>query len=106
MFLPQDVNISGLEGHGAIANCDHIPVSCLIDAKIPKGNCYYRNVWNFKRGDFDKLNDLLSNYNWDTIFNTNDVDYITEQWTNTFLALAKECIPYTSILVRPNDLDK
>ncbi len=67
-------------------------------------SCYHRHVWNFKKGDFEKLNRLLSEFPWDTIFILDDISSIVDAWTDTFLSLAKECIPYTSILVRPNDL--
>ena len=46
----------------------------IVDSKIPKLVCYHRHVWNFKKGDFEKLNRLLSEFPWDTIF---ILDYIS-----------------------------
>ncbi len=96
--------ISGIEKYGAIANCDHIPISYLVNARLPKAKSFYRSVWNFKKGDFDKLNDLLASYPWDTIFTLDSIDDIVDSWTDIFLALAKECIPYSTVLVRPGEL--
>ncbi len=96
--------ISSISSHGPIANNDHIPISFNINAVIPKSSCYYRHVWNFKKGNFEDLNRKLSDFAWDTIFRVEDLDEIVDLWTETFLRLAKECIPYTKILVRPNDL--
>ncbi len=96
--------VTSITQHGPIANSDHIAISFDINSKIPKMACFTRHVWNFKRGDFDKLNQLLATFPWDTIFIHNDITSIVDAWTDTFLTLAKECIPYTSIIVRPSDL--
>ena len=75
-----------------------------VDAKTPKLKCYKRHVWNFKKGDFERLNRLLNEYPWDNIFVFTDINDVVDTWTDVFLNLAKECIPYTEILVRPSDL--
>ncbi len=96
--------VQQIDSFGPIANCDHIPIICSITCKTPKLLCYKRHVWNFKKGDFEKLNRLLNEFPWDQIFITDDINDIVDTWTDTFIELAKECIPYTEILVRPSDL--
>ena len=96
--------VDNIQSYGPIANCDHIPITFNIDAKAPKLNCYKRHVWNFKEGDFERLNNLLNEYPWDNIFVFTDINDVVDTWTDVFLNLAKECIPYTEILVRPSDL--
>ncbi len=96
--------VCNVEGYGPIANSDHIPVGFQINSKIPKIKNFTRHVWNFKKGDFDKLNEKLAQYPWDTIFVVDDLDEIVDIWTDVFISLAKECIPYTKITVRPSDL--
>ncbi len=96
--------VTNIESYGPIANSDHIPISFQINAKIPKSKNFTRHVWNFKRGDFDKLNRKLSEYHWDTIFTLQDLDEIVEMWTDIFLKLARECIPYMEVTIRPSDL--
>ncbi len=96
--------VNNIDSYGPVATCDHIPVSFQINSKIPKCTKFTRHVWNFKRGDFDKLNRKLADYPWNNIFNVQDIDDIVDIWTDTFISIAKECIPYTKIIVRPNDL--
>ncbi len=96
--------VKNISSYGPVANCDHIPVAFQINAKIPKQKTFTRHVWNFKKGDFDKLNQKLAEYPWDTIFIIDNIDDIVDTWTDVFLDLAKECIPYSKIIVRPDDL--
>ncbi len=96
--------VNSIESFGPIANSDHIPVAFNITPNIPKLKCFKRHVWNFKKGDFDKLNRLLAEYSWNTIFTSDNISTIVDTWTDTFLKMAKECIPYSEILVRPSDL--
>ena len=96
--------VDNIQSYGPIANCDHIPITFNIDAKTPTLKCYRRHVWNFKQGDFERLNNLLNEYPWDNIFVFNDINDVVDTWTDVFLNLAKERIPYTEILVRPSDL--
>ena len=96
--------VNDVSSYGPVANCDHIPVSFRINCKLPKIQSFHRNVWNFKRGDFNRLNVLLSDYPWDTLFVLDNIHDIVGNWTDAFLEMAKECIPYTQILVRPDEL--
>ena len=96
--------VDNIQKYGPIANCDHIPVTFNVDAKTPKLKCYKRHVWNFKKGDFVKLNDLISNYPWDNIFNFDDINDVVDTWTDVFLDLAKECIPYYTQRLQLNHL--
>ena len=96
--------VNNISSYGPIANCDHIPISFQINSRIPNAKNFTTHVWNFKRGDFGKLNRKLAEYPWDTIFIIDDLDTIVDTWTDIFLELAKECIPYTKITVRPSDL--
>ena len=61
-----------------------------------------RKVWFYKRGDFDKLNDKISNTNWDFI-NNNSIDYACTQFTDLILKYMDECIPSKDVTIRPND---
>ncbi len=96
--------ISNISSYGSVANSDHIPISFNINSRIPKLKCFTRNVWNFKRGNFDRLNEKLAAYNWNTLFDSDDINNIVDKWTDIFLKMAKECIPYLQITVRPSDL--
>ena len=41
--------------------CDHNPIYGILTYSVKRHKCYKRWIWNFKRGDYDRLNWLLLN---------------------------------------------
>lgn len=65
---------------------------------------YYREVLNYKNADFERLNNLIVTYNWDSIINENcTIDQSWASFTDLFLKFCKECIPCKKVLIRQND---
>ena len=65
---------------------------------------YYREVWNYKNADTEKLTQLIGSYNWDLIANDNcAVDEACYKFTDLFLKFCKYCIPFRKVLIRQND---
>jgi hypothetical protein len=89
--IPSDPAIS--DHHATAA---HFKVSSVISKPMQ------RHVWLYKQADFEQLNELINNANWDFITNTN-VDESTKLFTTQFIELAKRCIPYILVTIRPND---
>ena len=75
-----------------------------IKSSISFTKSYYREVWNYKRADFEKLNNLISQYCWDSVINsTTSVDQASLHFTNSYTDLCKTCIPRKRVLIRPPD---
>ncbi len=81
---------------------DHKLTFVILPSMLISDVAYKRSVWNFKRADFLKLNDLILNEDW-SILNNGNVDDAAEMFTLTFIDLAKQCIPYREVTIRPND---
>ena len=77
-------------------------ISVQIDTNL--STSYYREVWNYKNADFERLNNLISTYNWNIIINENfTIDQSCARFTDLFLKFCKECIPCKKVLIRQND---
>ena len=65
-------------------------------------NTVTRKVWLYNKADYAKLNQLISEENWNfiDIVNVNDA---TVKFNETLLKLMKECIPNKEVTIRKND---
>ena len=45
----------------------------------------------------------MYNYDWDNCFNIGNIDDIANAWTNSFLYIARECIPNKIVKIYPSD---
>ncbi len=60
-------------------------------------------MWDYKKCNLSVFHEELKRCNWDTCFESEDVDKACKQWTETFLNVARSCIPNRLITVRPSD---
>ena len=87
---------SEISDHKATYVCLQIPFSL--------SQCYYRDVWNYKNANYNQLNDLIRQHDWDSDINeTLTVDGCCQNFTRVFLQFCKTCIPCRKVLIRPND---
>ena len=62
-------------------------------------------MWLYERGNFDALQNDLSQLNWDSIVNEEEsIDTCVSNLTESLLRVASNCIPNKIITVRQNDL--
>lgn len=52
--------------------------------------------WNYRRADFEKANQLLSDVDWNSLFESGDINFIWDCWKKKFFTVMEECIPKTS----------
>ncbi|PJE78200.1 hypothetical protein CI610_02867 [invertebrate metagenome] len=79
---------------------------CMTSIKVPGiiSPSYIRKVWIYRRADFYRFNNLLSEYNWENmISNCDSVDLACDRFTDLFLQFANQCIPSKEVSIRPND---
>ena len=87
---------SEISDHKATYVCLQIPISL--------SQCYYRDVWNYKNANYNQLNDLIRQHDWDSDINeTLTVDGCCQNFSRVFLQFCKTCIPCSKVLTRPND---
>ena len=83
---------------------DHKATYVSIKSSVPFTKSYYREVWIYKHADFEKLNNLISLYCWDSVNNdSTSVDQASLNFTNSYIDLCKTCIPRKRVLIRPSD---
>ena len=83
---------------------DHLCTYISVKTNVCYNGAYERKVWLYKNADFDKLNLLITNTDWnELILGASDIDRAAENFSNTFLTLIKECIPEKSVVIRPKD---
>ena len=83
---------------------DHKATYISVQINTNLSTSYYREVWNYKNADFERLNNLISTYNWDIIINENfTIDQSCAMFTDLFMKFCKECIPCKKVLIRQND---
>ncbi len=81
---------------------DHFGTYAYIQIDVQNSIPYKRRMWNYKRADFNRLNDMIGAEDWSFLRGDN-LDTASESFISKFLDLAKSCIPTSLVEVRPND---
>ena len=103
IICDKDGLISNVRNASPIGKSDHTPIPFDLTGNYPKPPKITRNIWNLAAGDFDQLNRILVNTDWDSLLNTNDVNLATDIWYNFFTDLASQYIPSKTIHTNSND---
>ena len=82
---------------------DHKPVYACLNFTHKYNSAILRTMWDFKNADFDLFRNILSNTNWDFIDVSNDINHITDVFTEKFMKAAKIAIPNKQCYVRGKD---
>ena len=66
---------------------------------------YQRLVWIYKKGDFVKFNNLISQFDWYKLLSncTQNINMMCVRFTEKYLEFARECIPTKTITIRDRD---
>ncbi|MCG8048002.1 MAG: endonuclease/exonuclease/phosphatase family protein [Candidatus Thiodiazotropha taylori] len=87
--IPQDIS-------------DHKATYIRIPFCYQKQTTYKRLVWLYKSADIPKLKEMILNFDWSVLLD-GSLNEACCKFTNTFLDIAKVCIPTKYVTVRPND---
>ena len=86
-----------------IAKNDHCTVIASLSLKSKKDPAYTRIIWDYNAADLAGLKKQLRAADWNSCFETNNIDDISKAWTETVLNFARTFIPNKIITVRPTD---
>ena len=86
-----------------LATNDHCTITLTLSFKKQKVKTYKRLIWLYKLADFDGMNDYIKNYNWDNCFDGENIDKNCQDWTTSFLNIARQFIPNKVVEIRPRD---
>lgn len=81
---------------------DHKATYLIIPFHYEIHATYTRQVWCYKRANFDSLKHQVGNYDWSCL-NDGSLDEACVKFTNIFLDMVKSCIPSKTVTVRPDD---
>ena len=83
---------------------DHNGVLVNININTNFKSAYKREIWDYRRGDFEKFNEDINTADWNLLLSEpNDVNEACEIFTNTYLNMATNNIPTRVVTIRPND---
>ncbi|VDI61697.1 Hypothetical predicted protein [Mytilus galloprovincialis] len=81
----------------------HCPIIVLLNFPKCVQKTFKRKIWLYDRGDYDRYRNILSEKNWDSVINLNNVEQFTTEITKTIIEAAEKCIPNKIITVRKNE---
>lgn len=83
---------------------DHHAILAHIEIPVKLSKSYTRAVWDYKHANFTQFNELISQFDWNTLFqNCTDIDIACELFSSKYLELAKLCVPSRVVTIRLND---
>ena len=86
-----------------IGNSNHCTISIELSFDVIHKKTFSRLVWNYDGADFDEFREKLSGWSWEECFSSQSIDSIANTWSETFLNIARECIPNKVVKIYPND---
>ena len=86
-----------------VSTNDHCTITLTIRFKLHKPTNYKRHIWEYKRADFHGMNNAIKEYDWNSCFDSEDIDEICQNWTTSYLNIAREFIPNKEVVIRPAD---
>ena len=82
----------------------HCPIIVLLKSLVPKIIAFKRRVWNYKRADFDKFRDLLSQKDLETrLASISNIDKSVKYITETIHEAASQSIPNNVVMIKQSD---
>ena len=63
----------------------------------PPAKVCSRTIWRYTHANFEKANQLISDFDWSFLEQETDVDTAWNKWEQTFITIMENCIPKVSI---------
>ena len=83
---------------------DHDAPVVFIECPFIKNRSFKREMWLYDKTDRKKFSDKLDAVDWNALLSDlGDVDEMCQIFTETFLKIARKCIPTKQVTVRHND---
>jgi hypothetical protein len=88
----------------SLSNLDHDAIFGNFVFSYKKPGSYARHVWQYARGDYATLNNLIFDTIWHTdIHDVDDLENCVDHLTTKVLSYASECIPNGVVNIKPRD---
>ena len=81
----------------------HCPVVGFLNTPKPDCKSFKRKVWLYNKGNFNEFRQNLAVVNWDSIFNSDNIDEITLGISSNIIRAAEKTIPNKIVTIRKSD---
>ena len=86
-----------------LSTFDHLGLCITLQWKVHRAaTSKSKRIWLYKHGNFDMACRLIDGTDWDSILVGNDIDLVTQTWTDKFLSIMEQCIPHRVLRKRRN----
>ena len=111
-ILPIDVNAVARQNVVITTFCnvtifwvatDHHGTYIVLNISTPIYKSFKRNVWVYKNADYESMKNDISEIDWPSMFDTDDIDTAVMLFGRKVTDLSKEYIPRKTVTVRPSD---
>ena len=92
---PQTLQNVQVRDEGSVCASDHFPVTFNVKANVRRKKAINRDIFNFKKANWDKLNEELGSHPWHSILNSSDIEIC---WNNFKSTLDKSCKKHIPII--------
>ena len=82
---------------------DHKGVVAIIDVSVPILTTFKREIILYKNANFDLLNSLILNFDWNLYFFDSDLDTSVDLFYHKLNEFINICIPKKWVTIRPFD---
>ena len=86
-----------------LATTDHCKISCHISIDLPPKTALSRQIWLDSEADWDGLNVAITNHDWQSYLDRQNVNEITSLITQYLINLARQFIPNKIVTIRKGD---
>ena len=91
---PQILSDISVSNDYLVCKSDHFPISFKLKSKIKRMKPTKRQLYNFKRADWDSINSELHNVNWDQLLLSNDdIEFAWSRFRNKLFEVLDKFIP-------------
>ena len=81
----------------------HCPILVTLKFRKSIQKTFKHEVWLYDWGNYNHYRQKLNDTNWDALFNSNNINEISDNITKHILTAAKNTIPYKKVTIRPNE---
>ena len=87
-----------------IHDLDHCPIFGKLSTHIKYSKPYMREIWDYQAGDYEQLNDQLTQIPWGMVTGQcEDIDDCVDILTDLITQCSKNCIPNKTVKICPRD---
>ena len=87
-----------------IHDLDHCPIYGKLNLHLIKTKPFSRQIWDYKAGDYNKLNDELLQIPWGMVTGQSEnIDDAVTILTDLITQCTNNCIPHKTVTIHPND---